>query len=546
MNTDPMECFYSEIKELLAEEGVEARIISAPMEKGDAALPCFPLAKQRRKEAALIAKELEEALMKKEREWVRECRSDGGYLNFFINEAELAKSIYELVQSGDFGRGERKREKILLEHTSANPTGPLHVGRARNPIIGDTLARIMRFYGYDVTTEYYIDDAGMQVAMLAWGMKKFGSEKEAVECYQEAAKLREEDPQVDREIRELLRRYERRDSAAVLEVESAYKKVLDGILKSLEAINVRIDSFVKESNFLEDVNGIIERLKQHASEKDGALYIDLKPYGIDDLFFLTRNDGTTLYPTRDIAYHIDKFRRCDVAINVLGEDHRLESMEIAIALKLLGEQIPEVIFYAFISLPEGKMSTRKKRVVYLDDLVEEAIARAMEEVVKRRSELDEEKLSAIARAVGTGAVRYNIIKVQATKPIKFRWEEALSMEGNSAPFLQYSYARAKSILRKAGGPGSYNSARIEKLEAEEKKLLRRIAEFPSAVKNAAEQRAPHLLAEYLLALASDFNLFYTSCPVLKGGEQRLPLVEAFAHVMKSGLNLLGVEALEEM
>ena len=168
---DPLGLFYEEIKALLAEEGIDARVTSAPEGKGDAALPCFSLAKEQKRDPAVIAKDLEERLRGKKRRWIRDCRSDGGYLNFFVDEGALAKAAFDSVRAETFGRGDRREEKILLEHTSANPTGPLHVGRARNPIIGDTLARIMRFAGYEVTTEYYVDDAGMQVAMFAWGMK---------------------------------------------------------------------------------------------------------------------------------------------------------------------------------------------------------------------------------------------------------------------------------------------------------------------------------------------------------------------------------------
>jgi arginyl-tRNA synthetase len=551
---DPLGLFYEEIKALLAEEGIDARVTSAPEGKGDAAIPCFSLAKEQRRDPAAIAKDLEERLRGKERKWIKDCRSDGAYLNFFVDEGALAKATFDSVRAETFGRGDRREEKILLEHTSANPTGPLHVGRARNPIIGDTLARIMRFAGYEVTTEYYVDDAGMQVAMLAWGIKNCSSgegekiDHRLVNCYQQAARLKEENPKVDGEIRALLKRYEEKDEEAVREIEEAYKGVLGGILQSLEGINVRIDSFVRESTFLRsgDVERVIEALRPYAMTKDGALCIDLKPYGIEDLFFLTRGDGTTLYATRDIAYHLDKFSRCDTAINVLGEDHKLESRELAIALQLLNQKVPEVIFYAFISLPEGKMSTRRQRVVYLDDLIDEAVDRAREEVLKRRSDLTEERLSEIAKAVGVGAVRYNIIKVQASKPIKFRWEEALSMEGNSAPFLQYSHARARSIMRKAGHYTQPDDMRIE--EGAERKLLLRMAGFPAIIREAAEQRAPHLLAEYLLSLASDFNVFYTECPVLSSdfADQRLALVAAFAYTMKNGLSLLGVEALEEM
>ena len=552
----PLDAFDEEIRRILAKKGIDdAKLSEAPQGRGDRAFACFSHAKASGVSPKELAGRLESEVKAEERSMIKDCRAEGGYLNFFVDERLLAEKLFRAVRElrDDFGRGSKKKEKVLLEHTSANPTGPLHVGRARNPILGDTLARIMRFDGYEVKTEYYVDDAGMQVAMLAWGAKNFeaGEEKKGdhrlVKCYQQAAKLKEEDPRVEEEIRNLLRRYESGDEDAEREIESAYKQVLSGIIESLEEINVHVDSFVHESKFLRngDVERAIEMLRPYAQEKEGALCIDLKPYGIDDLFFLTRADGTTLYATRDIAYHVDKFSRCDIAINILGEDHKLESKSLSVALSLLGQKVPEVIFYAFISLPEGKMSTRKERVVYLDDLVEEAIARAREEVLKRRGDLGEEDVGRISRAIGAGAVRYNIVKVQAGKQIKFRWEEALSLEGNSAPFLQYSYARAKSILRKAGERGLPEDLRIDL----ERGLLKSIAEFPRVVDNASKQRAPHMLAEYLLALASEFNLFYKNCPVLNAGverEQRLLLVEAFAQTMRNGLGLLGVEPLEEM
>ena len=552
----PLDAFDEEIRRILASKGIDdAKLAEAPEGRGDRAFACFSHAKARGISPKELAERLEAEVKAEKRSMIKDCRAEGGYLNFFVDESLLAEKLFRAVRElgDDFGRGERKEEKVLLEHTSANPTGPLHVGRARNPIIGDTLARILRFDGYEVKTEYYVDDAGMQVAMLAWGVKNFetGEEKKGdhrlVKCYQQAAKLKEEDPRVEEEIRNLLRRYESGDEDAAREIESAYKQVLSGIIESLEGISVHVDSFVHESKFLRngDVERVIEMLRPYAQEKEGALCIDLKPYGIDDLFFLTRADGTTLYATRDIAYHLDKFSRCDIAINILGEDHKLESKSLSVALSLMGQKVPEVIFYAFISLPEGKMSTRKERVVYLDDLVEEAVARAREEVLKRRGDLEEEDVSRISRAIGAGAVRYNIVKVQAGKQIKFRWEEALSLEGNSAPFLQYSYARAKSILRKAGEHGLPEALRIDG----ERGLLKSIAEFPSTVDEASKQRAPHMLAEYLLTLASEFNLFYKNCPVLNAGverEQRLLLVEAFAQTMRNGLGLLGVEPLEEM
>lgn len=551
----PIEEFIEEVKKAAGTPGFKTAILVPPEGKGDLAVACFGAAKEFGKKPNDLAKDMEKRIMDGERVWIKECRAEGGYLNFFIDCEMLAKKTFDLIGEGNYGKGEEKSENILLEHTSANPTGPLHTGRGRNPIIGDTMARMLRFCGYSVKTEYYVDDAGMQIAILAWGVTNLshGNEKKwdhrLVECYREADRLRKVDERVNGEIQELLRSYERGEKDAITLFENAYTGVLDGLKETLKNLNIEMDSFVNESEFLRngDVNRVVEKLGPYTEERDGALCIDLKNYGINDLLFLTRKDGTTLYATRDIAYHLNKLNRCDIAINVLGEDHKLESREISIVLRILGsEKIPNVIFYSFVSLPEGRMSTRKGRVVYLDDLIDESVERAREEVKKRRKDLNENEIERIALAVGTGAVRYNIIKVQPQKPIKFRWEEALNFDGNSAPFLQYAHARASSILRKSG------DVRVDNLtfDGEERKLLLRIARFPSAINSYSEQRNPHMVAEYLFDMCSVFNSFYNSCPVLNAPEgdkgKRLMLVASFAEVIKEGCGLLGIEAPEMM
>ncbi|HID74069.1 MAG TPA: arginine--tRNA ligase, partial [Thermoplasmata archaeon] len=426
-----------------------------------------------------------------------------------------------------------------------------------------TLARILRFAGDDVTMEYYVNDVGKQVAILVWGTDNAPDdlppperEKEdhvRVRAYRWANERMEEDPEVAAEIDALIERVETGDRPVVERFGKVIGPVLEGMLESLARLNIAYDSFVNESEFILDgsVERVIEGLKRSplaVVEEDGAWYLDMEGmvHGRTARFVFARASGTSLYTTRDIAYHMDKFRRGDHLINVLGEDHRLQARQLALALHELGEERePENIFYSFVSLPEGKMSTRRGRVVYMDDLLDEAVERATAEVEARRPELPEERRREIAEAVGIGAVRYNIVRVQAEKKIVFRWEEALNFDGDSAPFLQYAYARASSILRNAGAAGHVFEFAPD---PDDQRLLEVLAAFPSTVRSCAEERRPHRMASYLHTVAVAFNHFYRDCRVIGSDRERerLALVSAARTVLGNGLDLLGIAHPEEI
>ena len=556
------------LRQILRDRDVDIEPVfdPAPEGMGDIAFPCHRLARTLRKSPAVIAEEL--AVTFRDRiggtgdqgeggrgpgggrdggrdadpgKLIASVEAVNGFLNITFSTGPLvARTLSALGTEGtEYGRGSPRGESIILEHTSANPNGPFHVGRARNPIIGDTLGRILAFAGYHVTTEYYVNDMGKQAILLAWGVENLADtgtggvaeederggregeddcrgregeddcrgregeepddagslewepgvgkppddgpkEGEArararepaghwsryrekpdhrfVEYYQQASALMESDPVIRDRIDGLLARYESGDPIVGGMVGKYCREVLGGMRATLGKINVSMDSFVFESTFVYrgDVTRVIEALNRsrHSHAEDTARYLELEGFGIhgrDTRFFYTRKGGTSLYTTRDLAYHLDKFSRADRVINVLGEDHRLQARQLAIALGELGEtRVPESIFYAFVSLPEGKMSTRRGRVIYLDQLMEEALERAFGEVTSRRPDLAEAERRRIAEYVGIGAIRFNILRVQMEKAITFKWEEALSFDGDSAPFIQYTHARACSILRRAG------------------------------------------------------------------------------------------------
>jgi len=555
MQSSPMDVigiFRERANSLLKEIGVDGEVEYAKPDFGDFTFPCFSLAKEMKKNPAIIAREIAEKLRD---EYFEKIEAIGPYVNFWINPKKLAQMTLDAILNGSIFEFPH-RGKIIVEHTSANPTGPLHVGRTRNSIIGDSLARIMRRYGYDVEVHYFVNDVGKQVATLLWGVKNLAivtremrGDYKYVAYYQGAYRELEKNREIEREINEIIWKYERGDEELRTMARKYVGSILKGIEESLRRINVHFDEFVWESSLIERAQKVADMLKEHLKEENGAYYIDLKELGIQgkDKLFLFRQDGTTLYPLRDIAYHLYKGERARKNVDVLGEDHKLHFEAIKKIVNILWDDIElNALFYSFVKLPEGKMSTRQGKVVYLDDLVNEAERRVSEIIRERNYEKDEEER--IIKEVAVAAIRFHILNVQEEKPMTFRWEDALNFEGESGPFVQYTHARAASILRKGNWNGRYDASFVS--HPEEIKLLKLMAKYQEIIGNAVKNLSPYLVARYAYSLASQFNQFYRDCPVLKAEEGirdfRLAVVEAFKKIMGDLLELLGIEAPEKM
>lgn len=521
----------------------------------DFTYPCFQLARATGSKPHEIALALAAGSSRVEGMLV--VKNSGGYLNMDAMPAKLAAAAVGTVREmgGAYGKSEGLRPHVTVEHTSINPTGPMHIGRTRNAIIGDTLVRCMRQAGMDVSSEYYVNDVGKQVVVLYWALKKLmktrpggKADHELVRYYITANELLEKDKQAAEEVKELQQRLESGDSTLLDETRRAAELVLDGIRESLRSINVLHDRFSFESDLIRNgsVRAVIERLKllPEAREEKGAWFI---PYGGEeeaDRFYFTRSDGTSLYTARDLAYHLDKLSRSERLVDVLGEDQKLGMEFLIKTLELLGEaKRIDFLFHSFVSMVEGKMSTRHGVGIMLDDVVTEAKARAREEVLKRRTGMAAEDVERIADAVGVGAVRYNIARLQAEKKLVFKWSEALNFEGNSAPFVQYAHARACSILEKAG---DWHQGTLSYSEENELRLARQLALFPSVLTETARTLAVHRVAAYAQQTASEFNQFYRIVPVLKAPENRLgdrlALVDASRTVLRNALGCMGIEA----
>ncbi len=558
------------LESALADIGVEGDFwkkalgVSREKDQGDLSLPCFPFAKQLGRSPAEIATELSTSLSGN-----FDVAATGGYLNFKAKSDWLASSVLqELEMPGG--------KKVLIEHTSANPNGPFHVGRARNAILGDTLVRLNRLYGNSVRAEYYVDDMGKQVGVMAWALANLSSEDvegiledkdgvnprwegktdhETVRWYQAAQQLRSAgDESIEDEISKLVHASEHGDDAVLEQFEKAYQPVLDGMLETLSRLGIEFDTFTKESKFVVDgsVSSLMQRLEQleiHGTADNGAHFLDLGQRGLKGKteFFYRRGDGSSLYATRDIAYHMWKWQQCEELINVLGEDHKLQAKQVGMTLKELGEKVPEVMFYAFIKLPEGKMSTRKGNVVFMDDLLEEAKAQAALVVKELRGDIGSDIIESIAEAVGVSAVRFNITKVSPDKGFTFRWEEALSFEGESAPFIMYSHTRACSIAKRVGRSPDFGSS--GDIPPAMHELLRVMACHLDKLSHSVRENKPHIFAFHLLELATAYNSFYRDCHVITDGvvnEFNFAVSERTRGLLRNGMIGLGITPLESM
>jgi arginyl-tRNA synthetase len=546
--------------------------------QGDAAFPLHRFAATTKLPPTELAQRLISLLPSNPE--IHEIHAVGAYLNFRADTGRLTDRTLRMVfDRGDrYGHADTGGTAACVEHTSANPTGPFHIGRVRNAILGDTLARVLRASGTPVTTHYYVDDMGRQAAMITWIWSKPRAEwppeiRAAVDGievpgekvdthrgrpYPAASAYLKTHPDAQAEVAAIVQQSE--SGSPPPQHRQLSQSILDGMLESLGRLGIRFDQFIWESDFLRDgsVGQVLDRL--HAAphavhEENGAWAIDTSSYGLpkeSKTVVVQRGDGTSLYVTRDIAYHLSKFARYERVIDVLGQDHRLHAVTLDALLAEIGEaRKPEFVIYQDITVPEGgRMSTRGGSAVWLDQLLAEAVERARKEVLARREDLGSGEVEHIAEAVATGAVRYHIVRVASEKPVVFRWEDALSFEGRSGPFCQYSYVRAVSVLRKAEGVAPpYGFSPEQLTDPEESALIRVIARLPRTVDYAARRTHVHALAGYAHDLAEQFNRFYHAVPVLRSGEERasrIALVAAVRQTLGNSLDLLGIPRLEAM
>lgn len=527
-----------------------------------------------------VAEQLASAIETADATYIGKIRAQGPYLNVEASQTYYRDTL-DSARRPDYGHLESTDTRIVVEHTSANPTGPVHMGRARNPITGDAIARLLELAGHDVDRHYYVNDAGRQVAVFTWAYETLDEAElpeperdkpdyDLVRYYRAGnAYLEEADPAdveaAEEEITAIMQGLEEADPATLERVHTVVDQVLDGMRQTLERLPARFDEFIKETRFLENnaTKAITERLKAspQAEQDEGAWQLRLEEWDIDKPLIFRRSDGTSLYATRDIAHHEWKLDTYDRAVTVLGEDHKLQAKQVRAALEILGNETEriDVIHHSWVNLPGGEgMSTRKGTGIDLDDLLDEAIERAQEEVENRLDErirddvLDEDDIDRIAHQVGIGAVRYDMVSKQPTKAITFDWDRALDFEAQSAPYLQYVHARACGIIAEADETLPEGVVTDSLSHSAERALLEEIARFPAVIESAADDLEPHVVATYARTFAETFNTFYRECPVLHPDvptdvrDARLSLVVAARNTIGNTLEVLGIAAPDSM
>ena len=528
---------------------------------GDYSVPCFRLAQGAGVAPVAMARQLGDALRERDLASLGIDRVEvrGPYLNLFLARGDLAARVIDAVlTAGDrYGsRGTGTGKRALVEHTSINPNASPHLGRARNAWIGDTLVRLLRFEGYHLDVRFFVNDVGRQIALLVLGVgDRNPGFSELLEIYVDINRRLEADPELAVQVTQLLERLESGDTGA----RAAFRRVVEISVRGMREVfadaGVRYDRFDYESDYLtpERSRQLVERLRATGrlfEDEHGRLVLDLEGFDLpsrNPVLVITRGNKTSLYVLRDMAYTIDKVAAAhDLNLVVLGEDQKLYHRQLQAALSLLGTGAPAAVHYSFVLLGEGSMSSRQGNLVLLDDFAAEAKRKAAAELRAR----GHAAAPAVAKAVAYSALKYSFLRVANDKQVVFNWDQAMSFEGESGPYLLYSHARICSILRKYGQelPAGADFA---VLEAEpETALIKLLDEMPDQVARALRVRSPHVMAGYAFAVARQFSTFYHACPILQEAaplrEARLLLAAATRHVLANCLGILGIEPLQRM
>lgn len=533
---------------------------------GDYAFPCFRLAKELRKAPPAIANEIKEKLEPVEE--IEKVEVAGGYLNFFINKSTLAEEVLgEISKTEQYGKsivGEGKN--IVIDYSAPNIAKPFHIGHLRSTVIGGALYNIYKYLGYNVTGVNHLGDYGTQFGKLIEGYKMWGKEydiekdpiNELTKIYIRINEACKNDEQILENCRNNFKKLEDGDSYCV-EIWKKFRELsLQEFQKVYDLLGSKFDSWNGESFYSDKMPEVIDLLQKTGKlvESQGAKIIDLEDKGINTPCIIEKSNGSTTYATRDLAAILYRARTYDFdkALYVTSYEQVLHFKQVFEVAKLLGldEKYTnglEHVSFGMVLLPEGKMSTREGNIIKLEELLNEAISRAKEIIEQKNPDLENKE--EVAKKVGIGAVIFNDMSASRIKDEVFDWNTILNFQGETGPYIQYTYVRTKSVLEKAGYLPEIENVKIDNLSDEySMAILKLIYNFEDILIQVTDKNEPSMLARYLIELAKAYSSFYNENKIIVDDKDvqdaRVYLTYAVSQVLKQGANLLGIEMPEKM
>jgi arginyl-tRNA synthetase len=530
---------------------------------GDAAFPCFRLAKLFRKAPQQIAIELADKIASRRWPWIAKTEAAAGYINVYFNRAFFAEQVITACADGNFGRSDLGNSRVItIDYSSPNIAKHFHVGHLGTTMIGHALVNIFRCLGYSVIGINYLGDWGTQFGKLITAYKKWGNREEIdqtgidglTKLYVRFHKEAETDSSLNDEARSWLVKMQNGDEEALalwkwfgelsmVEYQRVYKR-----------LGITFESYRGESYYNDKLDAVVNELREKGllRESQGAQIVDLDAYKMPPCLIL-RSDGGSLYPTRDIAAALDRKNtyHFEKSLYVTGMDQSLHFAQWMKVVELMGYDWAKDmthIPYGLVVFKDGKVSSRYGNVVVMEDILNDAIAKTKKIIDEKNPHLDHK--DEIAEQVGIGAVIFNQLYNSRIKDVLFDSERMINFEGETGPYVQYTHARACSILEKAAAntPASINWSLLSDEYSFE--TLKIIYEYPAKILEAAEKYEPYIISRFLMALAQSFNKFYHNNPILTASNDekaaRLMLTRCAKGVLKSGLALLGIGAPDKM
>lgn len=555
--------------------------------EGDFTLMVFPFVKQLRKSPEQVGQQLGEELQAANPELVERFNVVKGFLNIKLKENLWLDFFQEALQQDNYGRSPADGTKVMVEYASPNTNKPLHLGHLRNIFLGHSVSEILKAAGNEVVKVQIINDRGIHIckSMLAWekfgngetpessGMKgdhlvgKYYVEfdkryKKQISEMKAEGKSEEEAKKTAPiliEAQEMLRKWEAGDAGVTALWQKMNAWVYKGFDKTYHTIGTEFDKLYYESDtYLLGKDIVLKHLDSDLIHKreDGSIWIDLTEEKLDEKLLL-RSDGTSVYITQDIGTAVQRHREfsCDEYIYVVGNEQDYHFKVLSIILQKMGYDWAkgiEHLSYGMVDLPSGKMKSREGTVVDADDLMEEMkeTAKEISAELGKLDNLNENSQNELFHKIGMGALKYFILKVDPKKKMLFDPKESVDFAGNTGPFIQYTYARIQSVLRKAGKNNQLDFV-VSEINEKELTLIKRIYEYPQAILEAADNRSPAVVANYVYELVKEYNNFYQNIPILKETERdlinfRLELSDFTGKIIESAMKLLGIEVPERM